>query len=321
MNKHVGHEQQTYELTEVRLVGGKGDGMRMLLVKNAAGLEFMVSLDRCGDVIKLSLKGDNFGYFAPCGYVAPTYFDPRGLNVLKSFSGGFFTTCGLTETSLQHDEEGVAYPLHGTISHTPSENVSYYVENDEIHIKLTIRDARLFGNKILMEREYICPINENVLYLKDRIKNIGSKKTPIQVLYHCNMGYPLLSESAEVKIPSTKIEPLTDHAATGIDKCLIVEEPQADYEEMCFYHTMSGTPTVSIYNKDIKKGMNLTYNTKELKYFLQWKMMGEYEYAMGIEPTNCPFGEKEDLKMRGVQEVLAPDEVKEHNLKFEFISE
>lgn len=321
MNKRIGHEQQLYELTEVRLVGGKGDGMRMLLVKNATGLEFMVSLDRCGDIVKLSLKGDNFGYFAPCGYVAPTYYDGVEKGFLKSFSAGFFTTCGLKVTGCPLDEEGKELPLHGNISNTPCENVQYYTENEEIHIKLTVRDASLFGDKLILEREYICPMNENVIFLHDKIKNIGSKKTPIRVLYHCNMGYPLLSESAELKIPSTEIIPRNEHAETGLKDCLKIEKPQADYEEMCFYHRLTGKPTVSVYNKDIRKGLELKFDTAELKYFLQWKMMGEYDYAMGLEPCNCPLYDDSELAEKGLQEILAPDESKEHHITFKLISD
>jgi len=62
MNKYIGHELQLYGVEEVRLVGGKGDGMRMLNVKNATGLEFSVSLDRCADLVKVALKGANYGF-------------------------------------------------------------------------------------------------------------------------------------------------------------------------------------------------------------------------------------------------------------------
>ena len=39
MNKYIGHEQQLYGVREMRLVGGKADGMRILSVKNGMGLE------------------------------------------------------------------------------------------------------------------------------------------------------------------------------------------------------------------------------------------------------------------------------------------
>ena len=61
MNKYIGHPLQLYGVEEMRLVGGKGDGMRILNVRNNKDLEFVVSLDRCGDIVKLNLEGDNFG--------------------------------------------------------------------------------------------------------------------------------------------------------------------------------------------------------------------------------------------------------------------
>ena len=85
MNKYIGHHLQLYGVEEMRLVGGKGDGMRILNVRNNKGLEFMISIDRCGDIVKLSFKGDNFGYFAPCGYVSPQYYDNKNTGFLKSF--------------------------------------------------------------------------------------------------------------------------------------------------------------------------------------------------------------------------------------------
>ena len=34
MNKYIGHPLQLYGVEEMRLVGGKGDGMRVLNVRN-----------------------------------------------------------------------------------------------------------------------------------------------------------------------------------------------------------------------------------------------------------------------------------------------
>ena len=53
MNQYIGQEQQLYGVREMRLVGGKADGMRILSVRNASGLAFEISLDRCGDILQL----------------------------------------------------------------------------------------------------------------------------------------------------------------------------------------------------------------------------------------------------------------------------
>ena len=320
MNEYLGNEMQLFSVKEARLVGGKQDNMRVLIVKNASGLEFTVSLDRCADIAELSVKGDNFAFIGPCGYVAPTYYDNKGANFLKSFTAGFLTTCGLNNVGGNVNVDGVEYGLHGSIANTPCEKYCYFVENNEIHVKAVIRDASLFNDKLLLEREYVCPINENVIYLKDTVKNIGFNDTPVMILYHCNMGYPLLSEDAKLNIPTNKVVARDAHAQTGIDNWNVIEKPQKDYQEMCFFHEMNEeTPTVSLYNEKINKGVEITYNTKELPCFTQWKMMGQGEYVLGLEPGTCnPDGRIEILK-KGTYDNLGAGQSKNYNLKFKFI--
>ncbi len=319
MNKYIGNEMQLYYVKEARLSGGKADGMRVLFVKNAKGLQFTVSLDRCADISELSVKGDNYAFIGPCGYVAPAYYDNKGINFLKSFTAGFFTTCGLQNAGNPTIDDGEELPLHGTVSNIPCENYSYYIENDEIHIKATVRDASLFAKKLLLEREYICPINENVIYLKDTVKNIGFVDSPIQMLYHCNMGYPLLSEKSKLIIPSDKVVARNEHSETGFDKWNVCEAPQAGYTEMCFYHYFENTkPTISLYNEEIKKGIEITYDTNELPFFTQWKMMGQGEYVMGLEPGNCLPDGRDKMREMGKLEILKPDETKTNHIKFTF---
>ena len=97
MNEYIGHETQLCGVEEHRLIGGKGDGIRLLEVNNGNGIMFTLSLDRAGDIARLYKDGRNLGFFAPCGYVAPTYYDKEGrvfeiiycriFNNLRSYSG------------------------------------------------------------------------------------------------------------------------------------------------------------------------------------------------------------------------------------------
>lgn len=321
MDKYIGNPLQIYGVEQMRLCGGKGDGMRILQVRNKTGLEFTVSLDRCGDISRLSLKGDNMGYFAPCGYVSPAYYDDKGSGFLKSFTAGFFTTCGLTAVGNPCNDQGEELPLHGSISNTPCEQVGYWTDDKAIHIKLTVRDAAMFAHQFILEREYVCPIEENVIYLTDKIKNVGASESPVEILYHCNMGYPLLSENAKVDIPSSNVLPRNEHAKEGIENCLVMEKPQNGYEEKCYYHELSGDVSVGIFNPDIKKGVRISYNTDELKCFTEWKMMGEVEYVLGLEPGNCLPDGRDVMRKKGMLETLASGEEKLCRLKFEFTEE
>jgi len=94
--------------------------------------------------------------------------------------------------------------------------------------------------------------------------------------------------------------------------------PQSGYEEMCYFHKMKGKPVVSIYNEEIGKGLEISYDTKELKCFTQWKMMGEYEYVMGLEPGNCLPSGRNVMREQGMLEFLKPGEEKKCSVKFGF---
>ena len=315
-NAYIGHTQQLFGVEEHRLVGGRGDGMRLLEIRNGNGLEFTVSLDRCADLSRLSFGGDNFGYFAPCGYVAPSYYDPNGAGFLKSFTAGFLTTCGLSSVGSPCTDDGEELPLHGTVSHIPAEQVGYWCDSDAIHVKAIMRDASLFGHGLLLEREYTVPLFGNTFSMHDKITNIGNAETPLQVLYHCNVGYPLLDESTELLVPSEAVTPRNEHAAEGIADWAKMEQPQSGYEEMCFYHRMSGETTVTVQNPKLGKGFSMTYDTASLPYFTEWKMMGERDYVLGVEPGNTLPDGRDVMRARGEMESLKPGEVKEHHIQF-----
>lgn len=318
MNKYIGNTMQLYGVQLVKIEGGKGDGMRLLKVKSGAGLEFTISLDRCADISELSLKGVNFCYIAPCGYVSNKLYDNKDAGFMYSFTGGFMTTCGLTAVGANCVDEGVDVPLHGTVSHSPAENFRYWVENDEIHIVAEIREAALFRDQLVMERHYVCPLFKNELYLTDTIKNIGRKQSPFMMLYHCNMGYPLLSENAVLNMSVESVQPRDAHAATGLDRYNLMEKPQSDYEEMCYNIKMKENPVVELYNPDIKMGIRMMFDINELDCFTEWKMMGDYEYVLGLEPGTCTTEGRKHIRDNGLLKFIEPGEIKTHHLKFEF---
>ena len=106
MYDYVGSPLQVRGAEEYVLQCGKGDGMHFLQVRNGLGLDAWISLDRCGDLSRVTFKGDNMGYFSPCGYVSPKYYDNVGAGFLKSFTAGFFTTCGLTAVGNPCTDDG-----------------------------------------------------------------------------------------------------------------------------------------------------------------------------------------------------------------------
>ena len=322
MNSYVGHSRQICGVQEYRLSGGKGDGMRMLRVRNGLGLDLEISLDRCADLSVILYKGVNMGYFSPSGYVHPAYFRGLGSDFLRSFTAGFLTTCGLTAVGNPCFDDGEELPLHGTASNLPCERFSVEENDSEIIIKAEIRDASMFTHQLLLCRTYKVSKCRDEITLCDSVFNIASREAPLLLLYHCNMGYPLLSENATVKIPAKSVVPRNDHAAEDIENCLVMEKPQRGYEERCYFHDVLATDGIGkcgIYNPDINKGMVMRFGKDALDCFTEWKMMGEGEYVLGLEPGNCNPDGRAVMREKGILKFIAPGAEYKTNLSFSFV--
>ncbi len=311
MNKYIGHPHQISGIEELELVRGKGKGMTLLEVRNGNGLQLTLSADRCMDLSRVTYKGRNMGWFSPVGYVAPTYYDDQGAGFLKSFTGGFLTTCGLTAVGSPCTDEGETLPLHGRISNTPCEDYSYEETDEALTVRATVREASVFGHQLLLHRQVIVSKKENTVTLLDTVENVGAKPAPCMLLYHFNMGYPLLSESAKLVIPNHSVVGRTLKAQADIARALMVEAPQADYAEQCFYYDVKeqdGMASCGIYNPEIQAGLIMSFDKKNLNKFTQWKQMGEHEYVMGLEPGNCLPDGRDTVRQRGELTLLNPSE-------------
>jgi len=308
INPYIGHPSQLCGVEEVRLTGGRGDGMRLFQVRNAAGLEMTISADRCADISRLIYKGDNMGYFSPNGYVAPGYYDDKGNGWLKGFTAGFLTTCGLNAVGSPCCDAGEELPLHGTISNTPCERIWWDEDEKHLYIHAVINDSGIFSRKLHMKRLITVSKENSEFTITDTIENQGDAVSPVMILYHMNMGYPLLSEQSVVNINSVSVKPRNDHAAKDLDTWSKMLPPTPGFEEQCYFHSFDGEGRASIYNPEIGKGLVITFDPNSLGYFTEWKMMGYRDYVLGLEPGNCHPDGRHLMRKDGTLKELAPGE-------------
>lgn len=311
IKKYLGHPHQTRGVEQYVMQGGKGDGMHFLEIRNGLGLEVQISLDRCSDISRLTFKGMNAGYMTACGYVAPAYYDRTGDGFLRSFNAGFFTTCGLTNAGVGGFDNGVEVPMHGTIGNVPSVLVCAEENDDGIVIKTETREGVLFGDKFVLRRKYFFPYNENIIELTDEIENESDRKAPFVILYHCNMGYPLLCEDSEVVIPANSVKSRTENAKEYESTRLVMEEPQPCFAERCYFYDLKdkdGIASAGIYNKKINMGAVISVEKEGLPDFTEWKMMGIHDYVLGLEPSNSPLYGQIKLEESGLLPYLQPGE-------------
>ncbi len=307
MNPYIGHESQLAGVEEHRLVGGRGDGMRLYEIHTAVGLDLTVSPDRCCDISRLRYKGVNMSYMSPCGYVAPAYYDATDSNWLKSFTAGFLTTCGLNNVGSPNTDGGESLPLHGSIANTPAEHAWWTENGDCLEVHGVMRDEVIFGRKLKLERcvkiSKIAPEFE----INDTVANTGSRTEPFEILYHMNMGYPLLDEDSIVTIPSASVKPRDGHAAEDIANWMRMEKPTPGYQERCYYHTFpDGNGRASIYQPKLDCGLEITFDAGKLDGFVEWKMMGVRDYVLGLECGNCTPDGRSVMRKTGMLKFLEP---------------
>jgi len=313
---YYGHESQLYGVEELRLCGGRGDGMRLLEARNGRGLEFTVSADRCADISRLRYNGKNFGFFSVNGYVAPSYYDDKENGWLKGFTAGFLTTCGLVAVGSPCVDQGEALPLHGAADNIPAEHVFWETDDEQIRIRAVMRHAQIFSHKLLLTRTITCSLLKNELSISDTVENIGSETSPLMLLYHMNMGYPLLNERSELFIPAAEVLPRTEHAAEDLDTWNKVLEPTPGFAEQCYYHEFRDRPGVAgIFSPDLGCGLQMNFDSSELDCFTQWKMMGCRDYVMGLEPGNCYPDGRDVTRAQGRLKFLEPGAKKTYGVR------
>lgn len=320
MNPYIGHDSQLYGVEEHRLVGGKGDGMRLYEMNNGKGLELTVSPDRNGDIMRLRYKGINMSYMSPCGYVAPSYYDSIGSNWLKSFTAGFLTTCGLESVGVPCTDQGESFPLHGSIANTPCEHSYYTEENGNLIVHTVTNDEVIFGRKLRLFRKIQISTEENCFTIQDTIENTGDKVEPFEILYHLNMGYPLLDEDSVITIPSREVKARDEHAAEDIANWMQMEKPVAGYQERCYYHKFADEKGYAkIHQPKLNMGLEIGFDASELDGFVEWKMMGVRDYVLGLECGNCYPDGRDEMRRIGMLKYLSPGEKKTYVIKISLV--
>ncbi len=306
--QYIGNIAQIGGSRHYTLSDGRGRNMRAIDISSGSGLNYTVLPDRGMDISLASYRGQNLVYLSCNGETHPSFFEPQGFGWLNTFTGGLLTTCGLTYLGAPVKDGDEELGLHGRYSTIPAKQVSDLSEwvGDEYHIKLKgiIEEGHIFGQKLRVEREISSVQGKNSLSIRDTVTNFGYKSSPYTILYHMNLGYPLLSEHSELIIEPVSTTPATPYAAEGINDFRHFISPQVNCQEQVYFHKMYDgkrkEANVCLRNKKIGVSLEIRFNADRLPYLTEWKMMGMGEYVLGLEPCNVPAKDRVALKEENI---------------------
>lgn len=308
---------------------GPARGMQAVNVRTGAGLACQVLTDRGMGLGEASIAGIPVNWLSAIGPVAPCFYNPAGSGWLQSFGGGLMTSCGLTNVGAATTVDDVEVGLHGRLSHLPAREVAirrqWIEDRFVIDVYGVVRDAIVMGTTFELRRTYRFVVGENSFRISDEIANVGASAAPLFLLYHFNFGYPLLSETSELDIvpPPATTSVRDPSQIADIPAWRRMTAPVAGIAERVFYHHLArqaDTTEVRLGNVigDRRLTMTMRLPTAELGCLVEWKMMGERDYVLGIEPGNCFVAGRDAILAEDGAEILAPGAVKAVNIDVGF---
>ena len=298
----VGGGAKGYKITKKTLNSGLSQGVDIIHVDNGT-FSFDILPTRGMSLWKAWLGKEEIGWKSPTrGPVHPAFVDmgePGGLGWLDGFDE-LMVRCGLESNGApEHDPKTnqLIWPLHGRIGNKPAHSVEIGVNGDtgEITVTGVVEETRFHFFKVRMTATYKTKVGEPGLSIHDEIENISASPCEIQVLYHLNIGQPLLDAGSQFVAPIKELVPRNDHAAKGIKSWNNYSGEEAGFEEQVYFMTLlggdDGVTQTLLKNAHSTKGISTFYNTKQLKAYSVWKNTTAVAdgFVTGLEPaTNYP---------------------------------
>jgi hypothetical protein len=284
------------------LRGGRSEGVQVVELDN--GAICVDALPTRGMGIWRVRRGDKtLGWQAPSRQpVHPAFvplMEPAGLGWLDGFNE-LLCRCGLESNGPpEFDEAGrLQRPLHGRIANTPAHFLELTVDEDagELRLRGIVDEGRFHFQALRLTSTISTKLGSSEFTWTDEVENIGGREAMFEMLYHFNIGQPLLQAGAKIHAPLKKVAPLTDVAAKeGVETWNMMPPPRPGSAEQVYVAELAadegGDTSVLVSGLASDEAVGLRFNTKALPCFTVWRNTPDERdgYVLGIEPgTNYP---------------------------------
>jgi hypothetical protein len=328
--RRVGRLDQVAGVRLVTLGDGVERGVRALELRTGTGFAFEVVVDRAFDIGRCEHAWRPLAWNSGVGFAGPWFYEPEGLGFLRNWGGGLLTTCGIDHALFMAEDtaEQYHYPpkqteqfgLHGRVSNRPARLTGYGERWDGEECVLfaegEVLQASVFGEQLLLRRRIEARVGESRLRIHDEVENVGFARTPHMLLYHVNVGFPVVDGGSDVLVPARHVEARGDHAVEGYRT---LEPPATGFVEQVFEHENAaeadGSVSVGVVNRGLQLGAYEVYRQDQLPFHFMWRMLGEGTYVVGIEPCTNRTGGRLDARARGELIELDPGEKRVYDLE------
>jgi hypothetical protein len=329
--RRVGRLEQAAGVRLVTLGDGQERGVRVLEFRTGSGFAFDVVADRSFDVGRCEFRGQPLSWQSNAGIVGPWYYEPDEWGWFRAWGGGMVVTCGLDHTLVPgedtaahfnqpHVREAVRYGLHGRVGGLPARLTGYGERWDGDACVLwaegEVAQSAVFGEQLVLRRRIEARVGESCFTIHDEVRNTGYTRVSHMLLYHCNAGFPVVDEGAELLVPSSRTT--TDYGVP-VEGYQVMSGPVPGATEACFEHELiaepAGTVPVALVNRALGLGVYQVFHIAQLPHHTVWRMLGEGTYALAMEPSTNRDAGRWDARERGELQWLEPGEARQYDLE------
>jgi hypothetical protein len=279
MDTRISNLAQIASVRRYTITEGREAGLSVIDCDNGK-IRFLVNASKACDIMQLYHEGQNMSF------ISKNAFTKREIPFLRRFEGGMVYTCGLDSVG---GREG--YELHGSFHNTPAEVVRAERTDEEIVIEANIRDTSLFGKNLVLRRKISSKIGSDSVKIEDALINLGYKDEEYCLLYHINVGYPMLDDGGKILADVDEVISRTEWSKKHEASILKTSMPVDNGEEFCYFVRLR-KPEVSLVNERIGKTFTVSYSNDTLPHFVEWKSMVSGDYALGLEPCTTELDDR-----------------------------
>jgi hypothetical protein len=280
-----------------KISGGPRDGVEVLEV--ATGRMIAIILASRGlSIWKAWLPDWELGWQSPVhGPIHPGLIrldEPSGLGWLDGFDE-LVVRCGLESNGApDFSPEGrLLYPLHGRIGNIPASRLSVEVDpsTGTLDVKGLVAENRFLIRALELEVNYRFHADQASIEATDIVHNRLSQPSSMQLLYHINVGAPLLEAGARVVAPMVELAPRDRRAAEGLQGWDTYAGPTPGYAEQVYFirplTDAQGWATAWLVNATQTRACEVSFDSQTLPYLNLWKNTAAIEdgYVTGLEPA------------------------------------
>jgi len=315
-----------------RLAGGRREGV-LLLELVAGDTRVFILPDRGLGIWKMVCGGVELGWQSPvAGPVHPAFVplgEPSGLGWLDGFDE-LVARCGLVSNGApEFDAAGrLAHGLHGRIANLPAHELAITLDEEAGTITLAgaVDETRFLIHALRLETRLVLSADRPRIAWTDTVTNRSERPATMQLLYHVNLGPPLLGAGAEIVAAIDELAPRAAAAAADIPTWNRYDAPRAGRGEEVHFARIrpdaAGLASALLVAPGGSRAAGLSWRADTLPCFALWKNQGGLAdgYVTGLEPaTNYPnprsFEEAQDRVVP-----LAPGEQVRFELALEHLA-